>query len=434
MSNRSSSVPELPPELVELVVSRLQPFDLARMATISHLFHSLAMNAIIVWGKEHGFELPKGDVPVRSLCLAALMCESSPPALAAAGAQHSFFIDGEGALFCSGRSFDSTRGILGQGCTTFLSAPTRIPSFGRQQVVSVSTSESNALAIAADGSVWSWGGGTHGRLGHGGMERFFTPTRIEAFGETRFVSVSAGSYHSLALDIEGTAWEWGYLNRTQLQLLPKKIDAFRLPIIAISAGQKRSLALTADGCVWSWGVGRDGLLGHGDDSHDPSLPKRIDALVGHRITTVSAAASHSLFLADDGAVFSCGLGYYGKLGLGDSADSKLPTRIEALSGERVVSISAGNFGSLAVTATGEMWRWGRELARNELDQSGFKIRTRPGKMLDAFGGRSVASVTSGPSHSVAVCAGGSYWVWGVGGWQLGLGVRRDICGPERVVL
>ena len=321
MSNRSSSVPELPPELVELVVSRLQPFDLARMATISHLFHSLAMNAIIVWGKGCDFDLPTGGGSVRSLCFKALICESSPPALAAAATQHSFFID-DGALFSCGRPFDSARGILGHGKrATIFSTPTRIPSsFGGQRVVSVSTSESSALAIAEDGSLWSWGNGAHGRLGHGDTERLFTPTRIEAFGETQFVSVSAGSYHSLALGVDGTVWEWGYLNQAQLQLLPKKID-FDLPIIAISAGKQRNLVLTADGAVWSWGIGRDGILGHGD-SHDQLCPKRVEALLGHRIVAVSAAASHSLVLSDDGSVFSFGLSYYGKLGHGDSADSK----------------------------------------------------------------------------------------------------------------
>ena len=39
--------------------------------------------------------------------------------------------------------------------------------------------------------------------------------------------------------------------------------------IAVSLGGYHSLALTADGAVWSWGYGYTGLLGHGDDEHQP---------------------------------------------------------------------------------------------------------------------------------------------------------------------
>ena len=274
MPYRVASVDLLPKELLELVFSHLQPFDLTSMATTSHLFHSLSMEAILKLTKRRGFDLPAGGGSVRSLCLAVLMCESSPPALVAVAARHSFFIDGDGALFCSGRSFDSARGILGQGRTALLSTPTCIPSLGGQRVVSVTTSEGSALAIAANGSLWSWGNGAHGRLGHGDTERLFTPTRIEALCGNRFVAVSAASFYSLALDADGVVWGWGLLpGQAQLQLLPKKID-FKLPVIAISAGKQRSIVLTADGCVWSWGCGGDGILGHGD-SCDQLCPKRV---------------------------------------------------------------------------------------------------------------------------------------------------------------
>jgi len=67
-----------------------------------------------LWAQERGFELPaqpegEGCV-VRWLCFAALLCEANPPARAAAGLQHSLFIDGEGRLSCCGSEED-------QGCS-----------------------------------------------------------------------------------------------------------------------------------------------------------------------------------------------------------------------------------------------------------------------------------------------------------------------------
>ena len=82
MPRRSSTLLVLPKELLEHVLSHCSPFDIARAAAISHLFHdSLAVDSSLLWAREHGFELalPDGDSCVlRSLCLSALMQQSNP--------------------------------------------------------------------------------------------------------------------------------------------------------------------------------------------------------------------------------------------------------------------------------------------------------------------------------------------------------------------
>ena len=97
------------------VVSRCDPADIARVAAVSLLFHaSLALEGIRLWARERGFELPaqpEGEgCAVRWLCYSALLREANPPARAAAGLQHSLFIDGEGRLSCCGSEED-------QGCS-----------------------------------------------------------------------------------------------------------------------------------------------------------------------------------------------------------------------------------------------------------------------------------------------------------------------------
>ena len=63
------------------VLSHCGPFDIARVAAVSLLFHaSLAAEAIRLWAQERGHELPaqpEGEsCAVRWLCLSALLCES----------------------------------------------------------------------------------------------------------------------------------------------------------------------------------------------------------------------------------------------------------------------------------------------------------------------------------------------------------------------
>ena len=116
---------------------------------------------------------------------------------------------------------------------TRLNTPTRLPStLGGERAVSVSAGCGHSLALAADGAVWSWGGGGSGRLGHGDAQTEWQPKKIEAFAGQRVVAVSAGDGHSLAR--------------------------------------------TADGAVFTWGKGEAGCLGHGEDLSNQLLPKKVE--------------------------------------------------------------------------------------------------------------------------------------------------------------
>ena len=222
---------------------------------------------------------------MRWLCFAALLCESNPPARAAASEHHSLFIDGEGRLSSCGSA--NSPWVLGHGeGVTRLNTPTRFSStLGGERAVSVSAGAGHSLALTADGAVWSWGGGEGGQVGHGDRQSQLLPKKVDAFAGQRVVAVSAGYFHSLAVTADGAVWSWGFglfgklgHGDEQHQLLPKKVEAFAgQRVIALAAGACHSLATTADGAVFTWGTGEDGCLGHGEDLSDQLLPKKIEA-------------------------------------------------------------------------------------------------------------------------------------------------------------
>jgi len=234
--------------------------------------------------------------------------------------------------------------MLGHGDNQDQWQPKEVEAFAGQRVVTVSAGEQHSLAITANGAVWSWGDGGHGRLGHGDEQRQLLPKKIEALAGQRVVAVSAGE-HSLALTADGAVWSWGggasgKLGHGDLQnqLLPKKIEALAgQRVLAVSAGYFHSLALTADGAVWSWGFGAFGMLGHGDDQQlghgdlqAQLLPKKVEALAGRRVVAVSAGVNHSIATTADDAVFTWGKGGNGCLGHGeDLSNQLLPKKIEA---------------------------------------------------------------------------------------------------------
>ena len=364
---------DLPTDLLVRVVSRCDPADIARFAAVSLLFHaSLAVEGIRLWAQERGFELPAQPedegCAVRWLCYSALLWDSNPPARAAAGLSHSLFIYGEGRLSSCGSESMFTPGLLGHGeGVARLNTPTRLPSspLGGERAVSVSAGERHNLALAADGAVWSWGYGGEGRLGHSDGQHQWQPQKIEALAGQRVVALSAAAGHNLALAADGSLWSWGAGDYGQLghgdehtQLLPKKVEAFAgQRVLAVSARALHSLALTADGAVWSWGRGGQGRLGHGDEQNQ-LLPKEIEAFAGQRVVAVSAGREHNLAITADGAAWSWGFGTCGLLGHGDQQRQLLPKKIEALAGQRVLAVSAGQSHSIAITADGAVSSWG----------------------------------------------------------------------------
>ena len=188
-----------------------------------------------------------------------------------AGGAHSLAVTADGAVWSWG---GGSYGRLGHGDEQIQLLPKKVEAFADQRVVAVSAGEYHSLALTADSAVWSWGGGGFGMLGHGDKQHLLLPKKVEAFADQRVLAVSAGRYHSLARTADGAVWSWG---EQQRQLLPKKIVAFRQRVVAMSATLFHNLAITADGAVWSWGEGGHGCLGHGEDVSNQLLPKKVEA-------------------------------------------------------------------------------------------------------------------------------------------------------------
>ena len=110
-----------------------------------------------------------------------------------------------------------------------------------------------------------------------------------------------------------------------------------------ACGGDFTVAVTEDGELLAWGAGRDGHLGLGDVLHQQQ-PARAGGLFGNqRIRLAAAGECHLAVVAEDGAVYTCGYGVYGQLGLGDGQPRRRLTRVpQALfAGSRVVMVSCG---------------------------------------------------------------------------------------------
>jgi len=193
------------------------------------------------------------------------------------------------------------------------------------------------LAVSDAGAVFSCGYNQHGALGHGSSVTEVLPRHIEALAQTgkRFVAVTAGSRHALALTENGEVYAWGHQRvsghgrglASQFDPSPYQLTAFiGQRVRHVDAGFRSSCAVTEKGELFTWGSREFGNLGHDSDT-DVLTPKRVEGLSGGRVPTVATfSGSHTLVAGVDGVVWR--FGYRMPTGNGDpdAEDDPVPTR------------------------------------------------------------------------------------------------------------
>lgn len=291
-----------------------------------------------------------------------------------------------GQLYICGTGESNKLG-LGAGDTSDRETPTLVSALEGVPVVQVSCGRYHTAALSADGDVYAWGLESSGQLGLGSARtKAPVPTKVEALSSIGVKALSCGLYHTLALTEAGEVYSCGFggsfLNgvgglgtgeRTQVET-PVKLAAFggddsELGVAAavVSAGGYHSVALDAEGGAWSWGRGEWGRLGH-TDSSDCYEPTRIESEeLGPRVRACLAGDVHSGALAPDGSVYTWGrnenwqLGYEvsGLLNAGQSLDAQQEPQIVEMDTESKVSqLSCGELGTAALLEDGSVYVWG----------------------------------------------------------------------------
>lgn len=266
----------------------------------------------------------------------------------------------------------------------------------------------HALALTADGRVFSWGEGDDGKLGHGDVTSLDTPRCIETLNGFRVRDVAAGSNHSAAVTSSGELYTWGLGEYGRLghgdnltQLTPKRVESLvGQRVVQVSCGSRdaQTLALVEGGLVYSWGDGDFGKLGRGG-SEGCSSPCLVDKLSGLGVCHVECGAQFSVALTCNGHVYTWGKGDYFRLGHGSDQHVRWPTLVEGLRGKKVIGVSVGALHCLAVTDAGQVFAWGD----NDHGQQGngsITVNRRP-TLVQGIDGIKITRVACGSSHSVA---------------------------------
>jgi len=307
--------------------------------------------------------------------------------------------------------------------------------FDGEAVVMVAAGHQHTACVTEKGSLWTWGKGHFGQLGHGNREPRQRPTRLgkEMYGASPAVMLSCGSDHTLVLAGVGYVWSCGdgYYGQLghgdtadKLVLTLVGSEVFQgAQIVMVAAGGVHSMALGAEGRVWTWGWGRYGQLGH-NDTKDRLVPSLLvgKALGGAAAVLVAAGEYHTVAVTIEGELWVWGHGAWGQLGLDDKATRLAPTLVEAgtaFGGLQVLTVTCGCFHTLAVTKEGTLWTFGKGengvLGHNDLNNRLVPTRIEACRRVGEthhLGNAKIVSIAAGPTHSIAVTEKGALYTWG----------------------
>ncbi len=339
--------------------------------------HSIALKAdgtVWAWGRNNVSQLgdrttDNSNTPVQVQWRVYLALPGSPgsylyfPLIAeaiSAGSSHNLALSANDTVWAWGYN---AYGQLGDGTTDNRGFALQVKDHAGEDhlsdIVEISAGRFHSLALEGEhGNVWAWGSNTYGQLGDRTNESSNTPVRVKAPFEilgrifylpiARVEAISAGGYHSLALNEDGNAWAWGRNNHGQLgidsttdsnyavKVKASTGDDLLSDLTAVSAGYLHSLAVNQAGNSLSWGSNQYGQLGNDstDDRHRPGSVLRVyfpsigAYLILQNVDAISSGWYHTLALREDlTTAWAWGRNNYGQLGDGTNEQRLLPVQV-----------------------------------------------------------------------------------------------------------
>uniref|UniRef100_A0A3B4CZH2 HECT domain-containing protein n=1 Tax=Pygocentrus nattereri TaxID=42514 RepID=A0A3B4CZH2_PYGNA len=186
------------------------------------------------------------------------------------GDQHCMALTQDGHLFTWGQNSSGQLG-LGKGEPSFLS-PQPLKSLCGIPLAQICAGGDHSFALSLSGSVFGWGRNSAGQLGLGDTEDRYIPACVNSLTFKKTVFISCGEEHTATLSKGGTVFTFGSGRYGQLghnsfrdERRPCVVGAlWGSEVSQITCGRHHTLALVGSSkTIYSFGCGEQGQLGNG---------------------------------------------------------------------------------------------------------------------------------------------------------------------------
>ncbi|WP_310554961.1 T9SS type A sorting domain-containing protein [Flavobacterium sp.] len=329
----------------------------------SGLEHTLAIKmdgTLWAWGRNDSGQLGidsllDSNIPVQ-------VGTSNNWKIVSGGVDHSAGVQTDGTLWTWGGNFF---GQLGNGSfSSGLSlSPVQVGNETSWNTVDCGYYFNVALKGSFSKSLWSWGVNDFNQLGNGNLININTPQQIGT--SLNWLSISAGAYHSVALEIVtggNRLMGWGFNNYGQLgdgsfatRSVPTQCG-IELNWQTVVTGYFHSLAKKTNGTLWAWGINGDGQIGNGSNAFNVPTPTQVGTDANWQ-GVLGAGYNYSMAKRSDGTLWSWGRNTFGGAGLGAVIFSYLPLQV-GTSTTWGINISGSQSFGLALRQDGSLSSWG----------------------------------------------------------------------------
>jgi len=289
-------------------------------------------------------------------------------------------------------------------------------------VAELSTSNSTYYALLTNGTVYAWGYGSHGQLGNGSTGNSFSPVQVKFPAGVTIASIPANSDPwdtAYAIDTAGNVWGWGANAGGELCLgpgsnftVPQELTRLPAPVTAV-AGADQHTTYDASGTLYSCGAGADGDLGNGAVKAS-RVPVKVQGLSGATATSIVSGFNNVGVLLSDGSYYDWGWNGKGQLGDGTTGGySDVPVQVTLPA--PVTQVAQGGNGpndgqTLVMLSDGSVYAWGVN-SSGQLGTGTLTSKNSPVK-ISPPAGVTYQALMAGGVTSFAVSTTGDVYGWG----------------------
>lgn len=179
------------------------------------------------------------------------------------------------------------------------------------------------------------------------------------------------------------------------------------------------------------GENSNGCLGVTEKQKDKTLTI-LGQLSGKKPISFSNGSYHVVARSSTHNIYCWGYNNTGQMGIGTNGNqSKTPEMNEFLSTKTIVDVCCGDWHSLALTSTGEVYAWGDNQFGQIGNGSSKTMESTPVKL--EFESHSIIAISCGSLHSMALTEKGDVFAWGFNSYgQLGVGNTLDMSKPKLI--